>query len=249
MSFEILFNSLTHLEVILLIVCCFLGSAITTTIGMGGGALVIAGMSLVLPINALIPIHAFVQGVAGINRAIIFRKHVLRLFFILFISGSIIGLTIAANLLVTLSEDNLKLFLGSGLLILNFLPRFKIYKLPKRTVFFTGFSTGFLTIFVGVMGPILAIFLNSFEKERVAIVGTVAWCISFQNISKAVIFSNVGFDYTPWLVLIVILVLVSYLGTILGKKLLAKSNNEVFKKVLKIVIFILAIKLIIESFI
>lgn len=248
MSFEILFNSLTYFEVILLILCCFLGSAITTTIGMGGGALIIGGMSLVLPISALIPIHALVQGAAGVNRAIMFRKHVLRLFFVLFISGSIIGLSIAANLLLTLSEDNLKLFLGSGLLILNFLPNFKIKQFPKKTVFATGFATGFLTIFVGVMGPVLAILLNSFIKDRLAIVATIAWCISFQNISKAVIFSNVGFDYTPWLVLISILVLVSYLGTIVGKKLLAKSNNEVFKKVLKIVIFILASKLIIESF-
>lgn len=248
MSFEILFNSLTYFEVILLIVCCFFGSAITTTIGMGGGALIIGGMSLVLPISALIPIHAFVQGVSGLNRAVMFRKYVLKLFFILFISGSIIGLAIAANLLVTLSEDNLKLFLGSGLLILNFLPSFKIDKLPKKTVFCTGFFTGFLTIFIGVIGPIVAIFLNSLVKERLFIVGTIAWCISFQNISKAVIFSNVGFDYTPWLVLIFLLVLVSYLGTIVGKKLLAKSNNDIFKKVLKIVIFILASKLIIESF-
>lgn len=247
MDMELLFNSLTYFELFALILCCFLGAAITTSVGMGGGILIIGGMSLILPIAALIPIHALTQGIAGINRAYIFRKDVMKLFFILFILGTAIGFTLAINFLVTLSEDNLKLILGIGLIVLNFLPTFKVNSIPRKSIFFTGSVTGFLTMFIGVMGPIVGILLNSFIKERHIIVATVAWCLSFQNIGKAIIFTNIGFDYTPWLILILLLIIASYFGTIVGKRMLDKSNNILFKKVLKIVILVLASKLIFEA--
>lgn len=226
-----------------------MGAAITTSVGMGGGILIIGTMSLFLPIQTLIPLHALTQGIAGVNRAFIFRKNVMKRFFIIFTIGTLFGLTISSNIFVTLSENTLKLILGIGLIVLNFLPNFTLTELPKKAIFSIGSATGFLTMFIGVMGPVLGIFLNSFVKDRHMIVATIAWCISFQNIGKAVIFTNIGFDYEPWLFLILLLTIFSYLGTIMGKRLLDKNNNELFKKILKGVILILASKLILEALI
>jgi len=249
MILEFLPNSLSLIELFLLVLCCFIGAAISTSVGTGGGLVVIGAMSLFLPLTALLSLHAVVQAGSGFIRAFMFRNSFIRRFFLLFILGTLFGYFFATQFLITLSEAHLKLILGFGIIVLSFLPKVKIGKMSDSKIILIGVITGFLTMFVGVMGPILGIFLASLAKGRHEIVGTIAWCISFQNFGKAVIFGGIGFDYTPWMLLIIILIVFSYLGTLFGKKLLDKSNNELFQKILKIVILTLGSKLIIEAII
>ena len=244
---ELLPASLDLWNVLALMLSCFVGAAITTGVGMGGGILVIGMMSLFLPITALIPIHALTQAGAGIIRAFIFRKSVLLRFFGLFAVGTFVGYAIATQFIVVLPESSLKLFLGVGIIVLMFLPTFEVEVVSTKMIIAVGVITGFLTMFVGVMGPIVGAVLASFIKERHIIVGTLAWCLSFQNLGKALIFGKLGFDFTAWLFLIVLLIFASYLGVLVGKKALDYSNNDMFKKILKIVCVLLGVKLIVDA--
>ncbi|AXX92159.1 hypothetical protein CPU12_01010 [Malaciobacter molluscorum LMG 25693] len=238
---------INNLDLIILIISCFLGSLITTSVGAGGGLFVIAGMSMVLPAATLLSIHALTQAGAGLVRSFIFRKYIIFKVFLLFLIGTLIGYSLSIHFLITLPEYKMKFILGLGIIILNFLPTFQIKKVTNVMIIFVGVITGFLTMFIGAMGPIVILFLGSFIKNRQYIVGTLAWCISFQNLGKSIIFGNLGFDYSAWIFLIIILILVSYLGTIIGKKLLDKSNDILFRKILKVVILILGSKLIFDS--
>ncbi|MBU0924444.1 sulfite exporter TauE/SafE family protein [bacterium] len=244
---ELLPNSITLFDLFLLILFCFIGAAISTSIGTGGGLVVIGAMSLVIPVTALLSIHAIIQSGSGILRAIMFRNSFYKKFFFLFMFGTLFGYFFATQFLIVLPEYFLKLFLGLGIIILTLIPNFKIDNISNSKIIIFGAITGFLTMFVGVMGPLLGIFLSSFLTNRHIIVGTLAWCISFQNLGKAIIFGGLGFDYTPWINLILILIVFSYFGTLFGKKLLDKSNDELFKKIIKIVIILLGGKLVIES--
>lgn len=246
---EFLPGSIDLYDLFILILSCFIGAIISTTIGTGGGLLVIGGMSLVLPITALLSIHASVQAGSGMFRAYLFRKSFLRKFFLIFFLGSLIGFFFSTLTLISLDENILKLFLGLGIIVFSLLPNFRIINISNLTILFFGLITAFLSMFVGVVATILGILLSSMLKDRILIVGTLAWCISFQNLGKAIIFSQVGFDYLPWLLLICVLIVVSYLGTLVGKKVLSKSNNKLFEKILKIVILLLGSNLIIESLI
>ncbi|NVJ52849.1 MAG: sulfite exporter TauE/SafE family protein [Campylobacteraceae bacterium] len=234
-------------DISILIICCFIGAAISTTVGSGGGLLVIGGMSMILPPTALLSIHALTQSGSGLLRAFLFRKSYLVRFFLLFMVGSIIGYILSIYFLISLPDYVLKLSLGIGIIVLNLLPNLKFKKVSDFLIVIFGIITGFLTMFVGVMGPLIAIFLSSILTKRHLIVGTLAWCVSFQNLGKAVIFGGLGFDYTPWIFLIFLLILFSYLGTLAGKKLLDKSSNKLFKKILKVVILILGSKLIYDG--
>lgn len=246
---DLLPESIGLYELFILIISCFIGAIISTTIGTGGGLLVIGGMSLILPLTALLSIHACVQAGSGLIRAFLFRNSFLHKFFILFFLGSLFGFYLSTAVLISLNENILKLFLGLGIVILTLIPTLKIDNISNVTIIFFGTITGFLTMFIGVVAPILGILLTSLLKDRRLIVGTLAWCISFQNFGKALIFSQIGFDYSSWIILILILVLVSYLGTLMGKKVLDKTKNQLFEKILKIVILLLGTKLIIESLI
>jgi len=244
---DLLPASIDLLELFILIISCFIGAIISTTIGTGGGLLVIGGMSLVLPLTALLSIHACVQAGSGLIRAFLFRNSFLRKFFILFFLGSLFGFYLSTSVIISLNENILKLFLGLGIVILTLLPNLKIDNISNITIVFFGTITGFLSMFIGVVAPILGIILTSMLKDRQLIVGTLAWCISFQNFGKALIFSQIGFDYSSWIILILILVLVSYLGTLIGRKVLNKTKNQLFEKILKVVILLLGSKLILES--
>ena len=234
-------------DVIILIVCCFAGAAISTTVGSGGGLLVIGGMSMILPPTTLLSIHAITQSGSGLLRSILFRKSFFIRFFLLFMLGTFLGYFLSIEFLISLPEYMMKLFLGVGIIVLNLLPNIRFKKVSDYYIVFFGCVTGLLTMFVGVMGPLIAIFLSAMTSERHMIVGTLAWCVSFQNLGKAIIFGGLGFDYLPWIFLILLLILFSYLGTLTGKKLLDKSNDKLFKKVLKVVILILGSKLIYDA--
>lgn len=235
------------IDLIILLISCFLGSLVTTSVGAGGGLFVIAGMSMVLPATTLLSIHALTQAGAGLMRSFIFRKSVIIKVFFLFLIGSLIGYSLSVPFLITLPEYMMKFILGLGIIILNFLPKIEIKRISNYMIVMVGILTGFLTMFIGAMGPIVILFFSTFISNRQLIVGTLAWCVSFQNLGKAIIFGKLGFDYTLWLFLIVILIIISYLGTIIGKKLLDKSNDVLFKKILKMVILILGSKLIFDA--
>lgn len=236
-----------NIDLIILLISCFMGSLITTGVGAGGGLFVIAGMSMVLPATTLLSVHALTQAGAGLARSFIFRKSVIFKIFFLFLLGTLLGYSLSIHFLVTLPEYIMKFILGLGIIILNFLPKFQIKKVNNSMIILVGALTGFLTMFIGAMGPIVILFFSTFINNRQLIVGTLAWCMSFQNLGKAIIFGHLGFDYSLWLFLILILILVSYLGTLIGKKLLDKSNDVLFKKILKVVILILGSKLIFDS--
>lgn len=234
-------------DIFILILCCFIGAAISTTIGSGGGLLVIGGMSMILPPTTLLSIHAITQSGSGLLRAYLFRNNFYLKFFILFFIGTLLGYILSINFLISLPEYIMKFFLGVGIIILNIFPDIKISKPSNLFIILFGIVTGFLTMFVGVMGPLIAIVLGSFLKDRYLIVGTLAWCVSFQNLGKTIIFGSLGFNYLPWIFLIFLLILFSYLGTLFGKKILDKTNDILFKKILKVVILILGSKLVYDS--
>ncbi|RXJ89746.1 hypothetical protein CRV01_07705 [Arcobacter sp. CECT 8983] len=234
-------------DFIILLISCFIGAAITTSVGAGGGLVVIGGMSMALPPLTLLPIHALSQSGAGLLRAFLFRKTFIKYIFVYFMIGSLIGYIFASYFLVTLPEYMLKLFLGIGIITLNLIPNFEIKKISNFYIIVFGAVTGFLTMFIGAMGPLVIIFLSAYLKDRYLIIGTLAWCISFQNLGKTIVFYNFGFDYIPWLFTIFLLIVFSFLGTYLGKNLLDKSNNRLFKIILKTVILILGSKLIYDG--
>ena len=67
---ELLPDSITLFDLFLLILFCFIGAAISTSVGTGGGLVVIGAMSLIIPVTALLSIHAIIQAGSGILRAI-----------------------------------------------------------------------------------------------------------------------------------------------------------------------------------
>jgi len=65
-----------------------------------------------------------------------------------------------------------------------------------------------------------------------------------QHFLKAVVFGFLGFNFQPWIILIILMMLSGFLGTLVGRFVLFKMNENLFTNLLNIVLFLLAVRLI-----
>ncbi|MBL4640003.1 MAG: hypothetical protein JKY57_05685 [Kordiimonadaceae bacterium] len=69
-------------------------------------------------------------------------------------------------------------------------------------------------------------------------------CLVFQHSTKVVVFSLLGFSFAPYLPLILLLVAFGFVGTLIGWQMLDSLSEEVFTKVLSVVLTLLAVRLL-----
>ena len=68
--------------------------------------------------------------------------------------------------------------------------------------------------------------------------------MSIQHLIKAVVFGFVGFTYSEYFLLIFLMIISGFAGTILGKKILVKYGSKYFKIILNATLTIIAIYLL-----
>jgi uncharacterized membrane protein YfcA len=66
---------------------------------------------------------------------------------------------------------------------------------------------------------------------------------------KIIIFGFLGFAFGPYISLISLMVLTGFLGTLLGRSVVVRVNEKIFRKILNAFLIILALKLIFTSII
>ncbi len=120
--------------------------------------MLIALLSLTPPIVAL-PVHALVQIGSNAGRAWMLRPHVMNSVVIWFIPGSILGVLLASQLIVTLPTSTLQLMLALFILWTVWAPKINTLLVPDKAYLLVGGLTSFATMFLGATGPLLAVFL------------------------------------------------------------------------------------------
>jgi uncharacterized membrane protein YfcA len=113
----------------------FLGSFTTAALGLGGGILVLATMTLFFSPAVLIPVHGVVQLGSNVGRAALMFRSVLREILPVFLIGTILGAAVGANLVVVLPISLLQVILAIFILYATWGPRFHASK-PGNITFF-----------------------------------------------------------------------------------------------------------------
>lgn len=225
----------------ILIATSFLGSLITAGFGIGGGAVMLAVIATVLPAPAIVPVHGLVQVGSNAGRAFLFRKEVYRAVMVPFVVGSLIGISLGSVFVVQLDAGALQIALGSFIL---WTVAFKPPALMRRSAAITGGFSSFLTMFIGGTGPFVAAYIKTLELDRIQHVATHAAFMTLQHLLKTVAFGLLGFAFSKWAGLIVLLILFGFLGTVAGRHILFKINEARFKLILNAILIILALRLI-----
>lgn len=219
----------------------FVASFITVSFGIGGGAVMLAVMATLLPAAAIIPVHGLVQlGSNGGRLGLMFRN-VNRAVVPTFLAGALVGVALGGAVVVELSAGAVQM--GVGLFIL-WSVFFRPPGIMRRSAALTGVISSFLTMFFGGTGPFVATFIKGQGMDRTTHVATHAALMTIQHLLKLVVFGMLGFAFGQWLGFVALLIGAGFVGTLVGRQVLARIDEKRFRFMLNTVLTLLAARLI-----
>ncbi len=222
----------------------FIGSFIAAALGLGGGLLVLATMSLVLPPTVLIPLHGLVQLGSNGFRMVLMRRSITLSIVPPFVLGSMIGSFAGGGMVFALETWVLHLILGLFVLYATWMPGFRSRPPGPAKFFGVGMLSGFSTMFVGGSGPMVAPFVFAACPERQRMVATHATLMTTQHLFKIIAFGVLGFAFGPYWPLLIGLLAFGAAGTYCGRQALDHLPERLFRIALRAILTLLGIRLL-----
>jgi len=205
---------------------------------------VLASMALFLPPIALIPLHGVIQLGSNVGRTVLMSGDVIYRVLPHFAVGTLLGSAIGANMFVALPTGVLQIVLALFVLYATWAQRFRIAKPGPGKFGARGLVSGFVTMFVGGSGPLIAPFANAVGDDKKKVVATHAALMSIQHIFKLGAFSILGFAFGPYIPFLVAALVFGFAGTWTGRHVLNRLSERIFRIGLQIILTILAARLI-----
>lgn len=185
----------------------------------------------------------------NIGRIAFFRHGLNKRLLLIFGIPSVL-FTIGGALLVNyLSQPILKLILGLFLIVyvliswgggLNVKP-------TKRNSLFGGGLSGFFAGLVGTGGALRGAFLNSFGLKKSVYIATAAAISLAVDVTRIPIYLGSGFLQAKLYYFIPLLFLVAIAGSFIGKKIVHKIPQKIFRRVVLTAIFLVSLKFAFEG--
>jgi uncharacterized membrane protein YfcA len=212
--------------------------------GAGGGPILLALMAMVMPPASLIPVHTVVQLGVGSSRTVFLWRFILWPTVVPFMIGSILGAALAAPIFVSLPSAVLQGIVGLFILLIAWMPEFGRIGPERGRFAILGFGMTFLAMFVSSTGSLLAPFVAGISPDRRNYASTTAGLMSMSHIVKLVAFGLMGFAVGAYLPLMAAMVATAALGNWLGRKVLFRMREDLFRVVLKVLLTALALRLL-----
>ena len=226
-----------------LVALSFVTSAVTASLGLGGGMLMLTALASIFPPAILHSVHSVVQIGSNGGRAIILREHIRARLVVVFTLGGVLGTAFAAQVFIALPGAVLQMILASFILYTVWGPKPKTNDVSERGFFAVGALSSFCNVFVGGTGPFVAAFLSPELLGRHGFVATHGACVSLQYVLKAIAFGFIGFHYVAWAPLLTMMIALGFLGTMAGRRLLDRLPERVFQVTFKWLLTLLAVRL------
>lgn len=231
----------------------FATSILSAVVGMAGGITLLSFMLLFYDPLIAIPLHGVVQLVSNSSRAAIHRKHLrwslIWRYSVLLVPFGFVGLGISQQLPPSLTRT----LIGVFVLLATWTPSLLMMGAhPERSdrnrrFFLLGGAVGLLNTTIGATGPLIAPFFLNLGLSRFALIGTKAACQTLGHLAKILIFGVVGFVYTAYLPLIVVLCASVVAGTFVGTRILHGVNEVWFIRLYKAVLTGVALHLVLRE--
>ena len=239
---------LTVLLTAALVLLSFLTSALTASVGLGGGLVLLVVLASFLPPLVVLPVHGVVQFGSNFGRASLLRQYIDWTITGYFLVGSILGVILAGRIFVALPADVLRAILGLFVLYSIWTPKLRPSNIPLSGFLGVGAVTSFASIFVGGTGPLVSAFLSPENMGRKNWVATHAICMTGQHGLKGVIFGFLGFQFLPWLPTIIAMILSGFLGTLAGRRILNRLPEKLFKQLFRVILTLLGLRLLLDAY-
>jgi len=233
---------------ILLGIITFFTSTIAGVVGLGGGMILIAILPSFLPINALVPVHGLTQLSSNLSRAVFGYKDVQVEVIPKFLIGSLAGVSFFAVILYFVSLTYIPLFIGIYILLSLWSQKFNDKIKKFESYYLIGFIQSGFSIVVGATGPLATTLLVKDYNDKHAVVATAAALMSITHLLKVFAFMIFGFVFFDYIGVLVAMIIGAVAGSYAGTKLRDKIDGKKFMLALKIILSLMAIKLVIFVF-
>ena len=223
---------------------------IGTVGGFGSSLFFVPLAQFFFDIKTVLGITAIFHVFSNIVKLILFRKTIDWKLSLLYGIPSVIFVLLGAWLTTVFSfrfdQITLGLFLIFFSSLLLFKPDLKLAANPTSSIA-GGSIAGFLAGFIGTGGAVRGLSLAAYNLEKNIFVGTSAAIDMGVDLSRSIVYVSNDFIQPSEYYLIGLLLVVSIVGSYLGKLALQKVKQEDFKKVVLVLILITGIVVLVKS--
>ncbi|MFT5131891.1 MAG: putative membrane protein YfcA [Gammaproteobacteria bacterium] len=227
----------------LIIFGSFLSTAVSSAFAVGGGFIMIAILSTILPVADMVPVHSTIMIGLSVSRTWYFRKDIHWPIVIPFVMGALIGAFAGTSVYVDLPEVLIAVAIAVLMLLAVWLPDIKLKREIPHPFFLIGLIHSFLSALFSFGGLYQPVMVRT-KLNKLQITATLAAGLAAMNFFKITGYVTFGFDFKPYLAVIVLAILVSFPAAKLGKALLHKISEKQFRSVFKIIMTVFAIRLL-----
>ncbi|MEM8664451.1 MAG: sulfite exporter TauE/SafE family protein [Pseudomonadota bacterium] len=218
-------------------------SLITAALGIGGGVLMLAAMAQVVPVAALIPLHGVVQLGSNVSRMVLQIRSASWTVLAPFIAGSAVGAVAGGALVRDVPDGILLLAIGAFVIVSTFVKVPPLGGGQWAVMTGGGFIGTLATMFVGATGPFTVALFRPARLAHKALVASLGVAMAMQHVLKTIAFGLLGFAFSPWLPLLVLMIIAGFLGTVIGTRLLNTLPEAWLRQALNIVLTLLGLQL------
>jgi uncharacterized membrane protein YfcA len=230
---------------VLLTAVTFLGSALSATLGAGGGVLLLAALLLFLPPAVAIPVQGVVQLFANVWRGVLYVREVRWRVVLVLVVGAVPGIVLGTLVQRHVPAVAIEILLGVFIVVATVWPLGPRPAAGARDVTLSmGFASGLLSMIVGTVGPLLSAFFLRLRLEPVAQIATAAWCQTALHVMKVSGFMTLGFSLREHGPLLVALVPATIAGTLAGRAVLLRLPVRAFHIALRVLLVVLGLRIL-----
>ena len=235
---------------ILFFISALIAEIIGTMAGFGSSTIFLPLALLFVDFKTAIILVAIFHLFGNLGRIAFFRQGFDKRIILQFGVPSVLLSLLGAFLIGVLPQPILKLILGIFLIITSasFLAKPGL-KFPANTgTFIAGGSvTGFITALVGTGGALRATLLQGFNIEKVKYIATAATIALATDVTRIPVYISQGFLTEQYYLYLPVLFGIALTGSFIGRKIVKRINQELFRKVVLIAIILVSIKFIVDG--
>jgi len=213
---------------------------------MAGGVLFLGILASFVETIYIVPIYAVVMIVSSGSRTILFYPHINWQIVYRYTLGLLPGALLGIYVFQLLPKDLIKLSMGVFILVAIFLPVSRKESNLSTNIFLpVGLVAGFFGIFFGASGPFTSSFYIRQGIIKEALIASKSSCALLEQTLKVLLFGLIGINVFSYGTLLVCLGLAVIPGVYIGKRLLNKVSDRAFLIAFKVLLFVLAVRIIV----
>ena len=219
-------------------------STAAAVFGLGGGLILISFLPDFLPADAIVPVHGVTQLASNTSRAFFSYRSIVWRLLPLFFAGSLLGAALFGILVINISTAYIPVFIGFYILLKLWSERMGKLLSSFDNLFILGFLQTGLGVLVGSTGHLAMPRLLKEISDRDGLVSTSGMFMSLSHGLKLLAYGIIGFKFSQYFTLLVCMVSGALIGSFGGTLLRRKISNRWFSQILKILLTVMALRMI-----